>query len=141
MTQLSEQEDYKQQLAKLIPISQELYLANYEQQLSFYKESVKMMETLPPDPADPEGSVDEDEKYLTELNTTISQLEKCIEFCKINDITDVFYKALSPVWTLGDMKKAVNLQEMVTEIIINYQKQLSNIIDPADGIEQNSKLH
>ena len=141
MTQLSEQEDYKQQLAKLIPISQELYLANYEQQLSFYKDSVKMLETLPPDPADIEGSIAEDEKYLTELNTTISQLEQCIEFCKANNIADVFYKALSPVWTLGDMKKAVNLQEMVTEIIINYQKQLSNIIDPADGIEQNSKLH
>lgn len=138
---MTEQEDYKQQLAKLIPISQELYLANYEQQLAFYKESVKMLEALPPDPADPEGSIVEDEKYLAELNTTISQLEKCIEFCKANNIADVFYKALSPVWTLGDMKKAVNLQEMVTEIIINYQKQLSNIIDPTNGIVQNSKLH
>lgn len=141
MTQLTEQEDYKQQLAKLIPISQEIYLANYEQQLAFYKESVKMMETLPPDPADIEGSIAEDEKYLAELHTTITQLEKCIEFCKSNNISDVFYKALSPVWTLGDMKKAMNLQEMVTEIIINYQKQLSNIVNPADGIEQNSKLH
>ncbi len=141
MTQLTEQEDYKQQLAKLIPISQELYLSNYEQQLSFYKESVKLMETLPPDPADIEGSIVEDEKYLAELQTAITQLEQCIEFCKANNIADVFYKALSPVWTLGDMKKAVNLQEMVTEIIINYQKQLFNIIDPSDGIEQNSKLH
>lgn len=138
---MTEQEDYKQQLAKLIPISQELYLANYEQQLSFYKDSVKMLETLPPDPADPEGSVAEDEKYLAELNITITQLEKCIEFCKANNIAEVFYKALSPVWTLGDMKKAVNLQEMVTEIIINYQKQLSNIVNPTDGIEQNTKLH
>lgn len=141
MTQLSEQEDYKQQLAKLIPISQELYLSNYEQQLVFYKDSVKMLETLPPDPEDIEGSLAEDEEYLTELRTTISQLEQCIEFCKANSISDVFYKALSPNWTLGDMKKAVNLQEMVTEIIINYQKQLSNIVNPADGIEQNSKLH
>ena len=100
-----------------------------------------MMETLPPDPADPEGSIAGDEEYLAELHKTISQLEQCIEFCKANNIADVFYKALSPVWTLGDMKKAVNLQDHVTEIIINYQKQLSNIIDPADGIEQNSKLH
>lgn len=138
---MTEEYEYKLQLAKLIPISQEIYLANYEQQLSFYKESVKLMETLPPDPADIEGSIVEDEKYLAELQTTITQLEKCIEFCKANNIADVFYKALSPVWTLGDMKKAVNLQEMVTEIIINYQKQLSNIIDPADGIVQNSKLH
>lgn len=141
MTQLTEQEEYKQQLAKLIPISQELYLSNYEQQLSFYKDSVKMLETLPPDPADIEGSITEDEEYLAELYTTISQLEKCIEFCKANNISDVFYKALSPVWTLGDMKKAVNLQDHVTEVIINYQKQLSNIINPSDGIEQNSKLH
>lgn len=141
MTQLTEQEEYKLQLAKLIPISQEIYLANYEQQLSFYKESVKMMETLPPDPEDIEGSIEEDEKYLAELHATITQLEQCIEFCKANNIADVFYKALSPVWTLGDMKKAVNLQEMVTEIIINYQKQLSNIVTPTDGIEQNSKLH
>ena len=141
MTQLTEQDEYKQQLAKLIPISQELYLANYEQQLAFYKDSVKMMETLPPDPADIEGSIVEDEKYLAELQTAITQLEQCIEFCKANNIADVFYKALSPVWTLGDMKKAVNLQEMVTEIIINYQKQLSNIVNPSDGIEQNSKLY